>query len=41
MKCLVCKFGDTELGTIIYNLNSDTMTLVAKKVPADVCDASG
>ena len=41
MKCLVCKFGETEPGTITYNLNSDAMTLVVKNVPADVCDACG
>ena len=41
MKCVVCRFGETEPGTITYNLNRKSMTLVVKEVPAEVCDACG
>lgn len=41
MRCIVCKFGETELGATTYNLNLDAMTLVVKNVPASVCDACG
>ena len=41
MKCVVCRFGETELGTITYNLDRKSMILVVKDVPAEVCDACG
>ena len=41
MKCFVCRFGETAPGTTILTLNRDSLTLVVKEVPADVCDACG
>ena len=41
MKCSICRFGETVPGTMTFSLSYDSMTLVVKDVPADVCDACG
>lgn len=41
MKCVICKYGETETGTTTITLERDGMTLVIKNVPARVCDNCG
>ena len=41
MKCVICKLGETELGTATVTLERDGLTLVVKKVPARVCENCG
>ena len=41
MKCFVCGFGETAPGTTTFSMSADSMTLVLKEVPADVCDSCG
>lgn len=41
MKCPVCKKGETAKGKVTVTLERDDMTLVIKKVPANVCQNCG
>lgn len=41
MKCMICKHGETEPGTTTVTLERDSLTLVVKGVPAQVCDNCG
>jgi len=41
MKCVICKHGETELGKTTITLERDSLTLVVKGVPAQVCDNCG
>lgn len=41
MKCLICRHGETRPGTTSVTLDRETMTLVFKKVPADICENCG
>jgi YgiT-type zinc finger domain-containing protein len=41
MKCVVCKVGSTNPGKTTVTLERDTMTLVFKGVPAQVCSNCG
>lgn len=41
MKCVICKHGETEPGTTTVTLERDSLTLVVKGVPAQVCDNCG
>ena len=41
MKCVICKYGETEPGTTTITLERDNTTLVIKNVPADVCQYCG
>ena len=41
LKCVVCKQGETREGTATVTLERDGMTLVFKKVPAEVCEVCG
>lgn len=41
MKCIVCKYGNTQPGTITATLDREGTVLVFKEVPADVCDNCG
>ena len=41
MKCMICKQGETQPGFATVTLNRDTVTLVVKGVPAQVCDNCG
>lgn len=41
MKCVICRHGKTQLGTATLTLTRDSMTLVVKDVPAQVCDNCG
>jgi YgiT-type zinc finger domain-containing protein len=41
MNCLICKQGNTVAGLTTVTLERDGLTLVIKKVPAQVCDNCG
>jgi YgiT-type zinc finger domain-containing protein len=41
MKCSVCKKGETAKGNVTVTLERGDMTLVIKKVPANVCQNCG
>ena len=41
MKCSICKHGETEPGTTTITLERDSLTLVVKGVPAQVCENCG
>ena len=41
MKCVVCKFGETRLGTATVTLGREQLTMVVKGVPAQVCENCG
>jgi len=41
MKCVVCKLGETRPGKTSVTLDRGPMTLVFKKVPADICENCG
>jgi YgiT-type zinc finger domain-containing protein len=40
-KCVICKHGETEPGTTTVTLERDSLTLVVKGVPAQVCENCG
>lgn len=41
MKCVICKHGETEMGTTTVTFERDNLTLVIKGVPARICDNCG
>jgi len=41
MKCIICKQGETELGTTTTTLERNSTTVVFKIVPAEVCQVCG
>ena len=41
MKCVICKFGETQPGTTTMTLERDATTIVVKNVPAEVCQTCG
>jgi len=41
MKCVVCKHGETETGTATVLLEQEELTLVIKRVPAQICANCG
>ncbi|MBI2841946.1 MAG: type II toxin-antitoxin system MqsA family antitoxin [Armatimonadetes bacterium] len=41
MKCLVCKHGETRPGKVTITLERNSLTLVIKGVPAEVCENCG
>ena len=41
MRCVICKHGDTKLGTATVTLTREQLTLVVKDVPANVCENCG
>jgi len=41
MKCLLCKYGETQPGTVTVTLERGSLTLVVKGVPAEVCSNCG
>ena len=41
MKCMICKHGETQVGTTTVTLERGTSTIVFKEVPALVCDNCG
>lgn len=41
MKCVICKKGDTQPGHTTVTLERGGVTLVFKRVPAEVCATCG
>jgi YgiT-type zinc finger domain-containing protein len=41
MKCVICRQGETHPGNATVILTREGMTLVVKRVPANVCDNCG
>ncbi|MFW6335676.1 MAG: type II toxin-antitoxin system MqsA family antitoxin [Phycisphaeraceae bacterium] len=41
MKCVICKTGDTQPGHTTVTLERGGVTLVFKRVPAEVCATCG
>ena len=41
MKCVICKHGETKPGSTTVTLERDSLTLVVKSVPAQVCSNCG
>jgi len=41
MKCVICKYGETQPGTTTMTLEHDATTVVFKHVPAEVCQTCG
>ena len=41
MKCVICKYGDTQEGHTTLTLQRDDTTIVFKSVPAQVCSNCG
>ncbi|MBK9123589.1 MAG: type II toxin-antitoxin system MqsA family antitoxin [Chloroflexi bacterium] len=41
MKCVICRQGDTQPGTVTVTLERGGTTLVFKNVPAQVCANCG
>ncbi len=41
MKCVMCKYGETQQGTTTMTLERDATTVVFKNVPAEVCQTCG
>lgn len=41
MKCLICKYGETEPGLVTVTLTRGEAVVIVKQVPAEVCDNCG
>jgi YgiT-type zinc finger domain-containing protein len=41
MKCVICKHGETRPGATTVTFERDGMTLVFKRVPAQICQNCG
>jgi YgiT-type zinc finger domain-containing protein len=41
MKCVICKHGETQPGTVTVTLHRSDTVVVIKEVPADVCRQCG
>ena len=41
MKCVVCKYGETQEGTTTVTLTKKETVVVVKRVPAQVCSTCG
>jgi YgiT-type zinc finger domain-containing protein len=41
MKCVICKQGETQVGTATVTLERSGMTLVIRHVPARICTNGG
>lgn len=41
MKCVICKYGETQPGATTMTLERDATTIVVKNVPAEVCQTCG
>ena len=37
MRCVICRHGETRLGTVTVTLERGEATIVVKSVPAEVC----
>lgn len=41
MKCVLCRQGETNPGSVTVTLQRDITTVIIKDVPADVCENCG
>jgi YgiT-type zinc finger domain-containing protein len=41
MKCVICRKGETQPGTVSVTLERGNTTVVMKSVPAEVCETCG
>lgn len=41
MKCVICQYGETELGTTTVTFTRGDATIVIRDVPAQVCTICG
>lgn len=41
MKCVICKMGETESGTVTVTIERGETTVLIKNVPADICENCG
>lgn len=41
MQCVICQYGETELGTATVTLTRGNTTVVIHDVPAEVCTTCG
>jgi len=41
MRCMICKHGETKIGTTTVTLEKGYSTIVFKEVPANICDNCG
>ncbi|HEX6015900.1 MAG TPA: type II toxin-antitoxin system MqsA family antitoxin [Geminicoccaceae bacterium] len=41
MKCPICRQGETRPGTATLVLERDALTMVVRRVPAEVCENCG
>jgi len=41
VKCVICKHGETRPGVATLVLERDGLTVVVKRVPAQVCETCG
>lgn len=41
MRCVMCKYGETQPGTTTMTLERGETTIVVKNVPAEVCQTCG
>lgn len=41
MKCVICKYGQTNPGLVTVTLEREESIVIIKKVPAEVCDNCG
>ena len=41
MKCVMCKYGETQPGKVTVTFHRDDTVVIIKEVPADVCRQCG
>jgi len=41
MKCIFCRHGQTQLGTVTITLDRDNCIVVIRHVPAEICENCG
>lgn len=41
MRCVICKQGETQVGTTTMTLEHEATTVVFKHVPAEICQTCG
>ena len=41
MKCVLCRNGETQNGETLFTLSRDTVAVVVKNVPAQICQNCG
>lgn len=41
MKCVICKHGQTSLGTTTVVLTKNKLSVIIREVPADICENCG